>query len=779
MKSTSCKFVFFILLTLQMTLALPAFAGDYYVSDVSLTPGSDETQLNITWHTDTAVEGDLSEVKIGKKGFLWFPSISSIYSGTTTYAGVDEYGEDDYYCKAVVTGLELDTDYVYRLGDGSGNWSDTYQYTTRETDAFSFFVLTDPQIGASAPRTLSRSRDIQPYIAQYKTNLALGSLYSEEDIVTITDAYLDDELDTLTDTYPLIDLEALGASIDELYDAFYDEYVAEGDLTDLGDLTALDPTLADEVLGLFANNRGLRMDAVDNDAFGWSETVGIMTEQFPESAFILSMGDQVEEADWEYEYTSFFWPEELTALPLAPSVGNHDPAANFGTHFNLPNESDYGANEAAGDYYFRYGNALIMVLNMNTTDDEYPSSRGPRPPGPPPSGPPAPPRDSDNDGVYDDEDICPDTPEGTGVDDSGCPLPADGDFDGDGVINSEDLCNNTPEGCIVNGYGCPYDDVDSDGIPDDMDRCNNTYGDLTVDSDGCADCEYLETADELTAMIEGLENSCETDRRTGEEVCRDKLEDYKASIEEHRIFMEEAIAANPDMKWKIVMWHYSCYSAARHSNDDSMEVLRYKITPILDELDVDVVLMGHDHAYTRTYQMLGNEPQTEQIVTADGLVVNPTGTLYLTSSSSSGSKYYSLNCNIGDDTSSSDAYYDYAAVWYGDIRTFSHFTVDDTTLKIASYTYTRGDTVASYDTLLIDEYGILSDENYQEEVPEDTTGDTDPSTEVTTQSNNSDSGLCFISSIDQTTFQNGVFFCLVLLAIAGGIMLSLRRRSDR
>lgn len=44
------------------------------------------------------------------------------------------------------------------------------------------------------------------------------------------------------------------------------------------------------------------------------------------------------------------------------------------------------------------------------------------PPPPPPPAPPAPCPDSDRDGVCDDVDRCPDTPEGTRVDESGCPF---------------------------------------------------------------------------------------------------------------------------------------------------------------------------------------------------------------------------------------------------------------------------------------------------------------------------------------------------------------------
>ena len=61
-----------------------------------------------------------------------------------------------------------------------------------------------------------------------------------------------------------------------------------------------------------------------------------------------------------------------------------------------------------------------------------------------------PPSDSDNDGVIDDKDLCPDTPAGVVVDADGCPL----DTDGDGVYDYLDKCPGTPVGAKVNAQGC-------------------------------------------------------------------------------------------------------------------------------------------------------------------------------------------------------------------------------------------------------------------------------------------------------------------------------------
>lgn len=62
------------------------------------------------------------------------------------------------------------------------------------------------------------------------------------------------------------------------------------------------------------------------------------------------------------------------------------------------------------------------------------------------------PQDSDNDGVPDSRDDCPDTPAGTPVNDAGCAI--ERDSDNDGVNDRNDQCPDTPEGAKVNEQGC-------------------------------------------------------------------------------------------------------------------------------------------------------------------------------------------------------------------------------------------------------------------------------------------------------------------------------------
>ena len=102
-----------------------------------------------------------------------------------------------------------------------------------------------------------------------------------------------------------------------------------------------------------------------------------------------------------------------------------------------------------------------------------------RPGGPPPpaadaSAAPVARPDSDADGVPDEEDRCPVTPEDRDgfEDEDGCPEP---DNDGDGVADPKDRCPDAAE--TVNGWqdedGCPdeHPDADGDGVDWALDRC--------------------------------------------------------------------------------------------------------------------------------------------------------------------------------------------------------------------------------------------------------------------------------------------------------------------
>jgi OOP family OmpA-OmpF porin len=96
--------------------------------------------------------------------------------------------------------------------------------------------------------------------------------------------------------------------------------------------------------------------------------------------------------------------------------------------------------------------------------------------------------DRDGDGVFDDEDACPDVP-GRRTNDpktNGCPRT---DRDGDGVFDDEDACPDV-KGIRTDDprtNGCPPPDRDGDGIPDATDACPDLPGIATNDpkTNGC------------------------------------------------------------------------------------------------------------------------------------------------------------------------------------------------------------------------------------------------------------------------------------------------------
>ena len=105
-------------------------------------------------------------------------------------------------------------------------------------------------------------------------------------------------------------------------------------------------------------------------------------------------------------------------------------------------------------------------------------------------------RDQDKDGVFDNADRCPGTPNGKAVDSSGC-APSQLDGDRDRVNDELDRCPNTPAGEAVDAEGCSagQKDADHDGVGDAVDRCPRTPVGERVNTDGCADSQKDDDGD--------------------------------------------------------------------------------------------------------------------------------------------------------------------------------------------------------------------------------------------------------------------------------------------
>lgn len=107
----------------------------------------------------------------------------------------------------------------------------------------------------------------------------------------------------------------------------------------------------------------------------WDKVVNRITKYMPDAAFLVHLGDQVAGYNDPEHYQGFFDHLGLYTMPLVPIVGNHDVdcwdsggGPWFYERYYVPNRSNIGCNwaDTDGDYWFRYGNVLFMVLNTNT-----------------------------------------------------------------------------------------------------------------------------------------------------------------------------------------------------------------------------------------------------------------------------------------------------------------------------------------------------------------------------------------------------------------------------
>ncbi|MDP6905845.1 MAG: sialate O-acetylesterase [Candidatus Thalassarchaeaceae archaeon] len=111
--------------------------------------------------------------------------------------------------------------------------------------------------------------------------------------------------------------------------------------------------------------------------------------------------------------------------------------------------------------------------------------------------------DTDGDGIYDDDDLCPQTPTGIDIFTDGCSEEqrepgSTIDSDGDGIMDNSDYCANTTTGQSVYADGCSdhQRDGDNDGISDADDQCPGFDDGIDADNDETPDdCDDLLDSD--------------------------------------------------------------------------------------------------------------------------------------------------------------------------------------------------------------------------------------------------------------------------------------------
>jgi hypothetical protein len=167
------------------------------------------------------------------------------------------------------------------------------------------------------------------------------------------------------------------------------------------------------------------------------------------------------------------------------------------------------------------------------------------------------------------------------------------------------------------------------------------------------------------------------------------LNSNSENVAAHDLFIRDTVAQNPGATWRVACFHHSIYSEADHPMDPDILDRRATYAPVFERYGIDVVLQGHDHAYTRTFPMAKGKP-------VDGVdpravsVTDPAGIVYFTLDSASGSKFYDWK------NPSPEAYS--AARWQGKVPSFSYITVDGKSFSVATF---RAD-----DMSLIDSYSI-------------------------------------------------------------------------
>ncbi|WIM67166.1 fibronectin type III domain-containing protein [Corynebacterium breve] len=102
---------------------------------------------------------------------------------------------------------------------------------------------------------------------------------------------------------------------------------------------------------------------IEENGQAWRDATRTATQTYPDSAFLMHLGDQVDGwGDQIAQYAQFFSPSEVRSYRTGVLYGNHEDyqlgQKYFDEHYNLPNETDNNAN-----YFFEHNNALFIGIN--------------------------------------------------------------------------------------------------------------------------------------------------------------------------------------------------------------------------------------------------------------------------------------------------------------------------------------------------------------------------------------------------------------------------------
>ncbi len=216
-------------------------------------------------------------------------------------------------------------------------------------------------------------------------------------------------------------------------------------------------------------------------------------------------------------------------------------------------------------------------------------------------------------------------------------------------------------------------------------------------------------------------------------------------------WLEQTLETYKDYKWKIVQMHAGAITAGDHAMDGESKYLRKNVMPIFAKYEVDLVLQGHDHVYTRSRSMaygvnpfetedeanpvyfdghtpiyLGAEKKT---LTVNGeertIYVEPQGTHYITINASGGKRYPEEDPSTldpiipeaeGDNPiNPKDEDGKYGSICQLDFATYGLVSIEGDVLVYDTYTYDSStNTSTLYDTFAVDK---SSNRGYDPENP--------------------------------------------------------------
>ena len=100
---------------------------------------------------------------------------------------------------------------------------------------------------------------------------------------------------------------------------------------------------------------------------------------------------------------------------------------------------------------------------------------------------------------------------------------------------------------------------------------------------------------------------------------------------DHHIFMKNAVKANKDIRWRVVMMHHDLYSGRIPHRESETKLMRIIWAPLFDEFGIDLVLTGHSHYYSVSDVMYNNRIVSE--TSKDCVINNAEGTVCMVSGS--------------------------------------------------------------------------------------------------------------------------------------------------